>query len=29
MNTTHPAATAALTAMNAVAEGDRDAWLSC
>jgi len=29
MNTTHPAATAALTAMNAVAAGDRDAWLSC
>jgi steroid delta-isomerase len=29
MNTAHPAATAALTAMNAVAEGDRDAWLSC
>src|SRR5690349_9178499 len=28
MNTTHPAATAALTAMNAVMAGDRDAWLS-
>lgn len=29
MNTTHPAAAAALTAMNAVTAGDRDAWLSC
>ena len=29
MNTTHPAATAALAAMNAVTAGDRDAWLSC
>jgi steroid Delta-isomerase len=29
MNSTHPAATVALTAMNAVTAGDRDAWLSC
>jgi steroid delta-isomerase len=29
MNTAHPAAAAALTAMNAVTAGDRDAWLSC
>jgi len=29
MNTAHPAATAALTAMNAVTAGDRDSWLSC
>jgi steroid delta-isomerase len=29
VNTTHPAAVAARTAMNAVTAGDRDAWLSC
>jgi steroid delta-isomerase len=29
MDTTHPAAAAARTAMNAVSTGDRDAWLSC
>ena len=29
MGNTHPAAVAARTAMDAVAAGDRDAWLSC
>ncbi|WP_196453391.1 nuclear transport factor 2 family protein [Planomonospora sp. ID82291] len=29
MDTTHPAAVAALTAMGAVGAGDRDAWLAC
>jgi len=29
MDITHPAATAALTAMNAVTACDRDTWLSC
>ncbi|MGW3349208.1 nuclear transport factor 2 family protein [Nonomuraea rubra] len=29
MDTTHPAAVAALTAMGAVSAGDRDAWLAC
>ncbi|GAA3447442.1 nuclear transport factor 2 family protein [Planomonospora venezuelensis] len=29
MNTTHPAAAAALAAMEAVGAGDRDAWLAC
>ncbi|WP_049559594.1 nuclear transport factor 2 family protein [Nonomuraea sp. SBT364] len=29
MDTTHPAAVAALTAMSAVGAGDRDAWLAC
>ncbi|MEV0622440.1 nuclear transport factor 2 family protein [Nonomuraea sp. NPDC050404] len=29
MDTTHPAAVAALTAMSAVSAGDREAWLAC
>jgi steroid delta-isomerase len=29
MDITHPAATAALTAMNAVTASDRDTWRSC
>ncbi|WP_449061660.1 nuclear transport factor 2 family protein [Planomonospora algeriensis] len=29
MDTIHPAAVAALTAMDAVGAGDRDAWLAC
>ncbi|MGW0484171.1 nuclear transport factor 2 family protein [Nonomuraea sp. NPDC003214] len=29
MDTNHPAAVAALTAMSAIGAGDRDAWLAC